>query len=554
MKKIGMNDPCPCGSGKKYKKCCWEKEYQEKRFFDDLNKLYAPIKYLNNELLKKSNIPYYVGATFNDAIQLTITSNALSLIKGVMQKNYRSITNALNVRNIIECLTLVMMESKGDISQDQKDLFIEQYKLIEYENYASDGGEKFECMLDLQDLTTRYEEAKVKFIQSGVKEKKLKRIANSRLPFLCKEYISFNELIDKYCPELLDGYIELSQMIHPASYSYKRNYEQYDALVFIVLHFLRNLYKDKDKGNILTYKEEEVLLYCGGLKFKENYSERLYDLQKEQWEELLSLSKDLKCLFGGNNYISDFIGELVLVIHDLNTDSQLGYTENVKLKFKVIAEMLACFNKVYFGFLETEEVNYYSEMLKKHELIKIYERCKETIPQELQEEIFKSYKNNFINSNLNEEQFFKEFNKPLGFLVNEAGVSPTYTALVKEYFELLYKDEIIRIEKPAVGKDVKLKDYFSLVYKESNNMSHGCGYLFFTNTGAWMDDINIIHFLDISILNILQRISIAFFAFGTDNEMNSKVADRLKKSIDNLDILFKEKIEILKIPRVSKFY
>ncbi len=552
--KIGMNEPCPCGSGKKYKKCCWEKEYQEKRFFDDLNKLYAPIKYLNNELLKKSNIPYYVGATFNDAIQLTITSNALSLIKGVMQKNYRSITNALNVRNIIECLTLVIMDTQGDITQDQKDLFIEQYKLIEYESYASDGGEKFECMLDLQDLTARYEEAKAKFIKSGVTEKKLKRVANSRLPFLCKEYISFNELIEKYCPDLIDGYIELSQMIHPVSYSYKRNYEQYDALVFIVLHFLRNLYKDRDRGNVLTFKEEEVLLYCGGLKFKENYSERLYDLQKAQWEELLSLSKDLKGLLGGNNYISDFIGELVLVMHDLNTDSQLGYTENVKLKFKVIAEMLACFNKVYFGFLKTEEVNYYGKMLKKHELIKIYERCKEIVPQDLKDEIYKSYIKNFINSNLSEDQFFKAFDKPLGFLIDECGVSPTYTALVKEFFEILYKDEIIHIEKYTEGRDVKLKDYFSLVYKESNNMSHGCGYLFFTNTGAWMDDINIIHFLDVSILNILQRISIAFFAFGIDNEMNSKVADRLKKSIDILDLLFKEKIEILKIPRVSKFY
>lgn len=552
--KIGMNTPCPCGSGKKYKKCCWEKEYKEIKFFNDLNNLYAPIKYLNNELLKKSNIPYYVGATFNDALQLTITSNALSLIKGVMQRNYRSITNALNIRNIIECLTLIMMDAKGDISQDKKDLFIEQYKLIEYESYASDGGEKFECMLDLQDLTARYEEAKAKFIQSGVTEKKLKRVANSRLPFLCKENISFNELIDKYCPELLDGYIELSQMIHPASYSYNRNYQQYDALVFIVLHFLRNLYKDKDKGNVLTFKEEEILLYCGGLKFKDNYSERLYDLQKAQWEELFLLSKELLDIFGGNNYISDFIDELVLVIHDLNTDSQLGYTENVKLKFKVIAEMLACFNKVYFGFLETEEVNYYGEMLKKHELIKIYERCKETVPQELKEEIFKSYKNNFINSNLNEEQFFKEFNKPLGFLVNEVGVSPTYTALVKEFFELLYKEEIIRIEKPTDGKDVKLKDYFSLIYKESNNMSHGCGYLFFTNTGAWMDDINIIHFLDISILNILYRISAAFIAYGDENEKNVKVANTLKKSIDKLDVLFKEKIEILKIPRVFKFY
>ncbi len=26
--KIGRNDPCPCGSGKKYKKCCWQKDQQ----------------------------------------------------------------------------------------------------------------------------------------------------------------------------------------------------------------------------------------------------------------------------------------------------------------------------------------------------------------------------------------------------------------------------------------------------------------------------------------------------------------------------------------------
>jgi hypothetical protein len=26
MEKVGRNDPCPCGSGKKYKKCCELKE------------------------------------------------------------------------------------------------------------------------------------------------------------------------------------------------------------------------------------------------------------------------------------------------------------------------------------------------------------------------------------------------------------------------------------------------------------------------------------------------------------------------------------------------
>ena len=28
--KVGPNDPCPCGSGKKYKKCCMLKENAEK--------------------------------------------------------------------------------------------------------------------------------------------------------------------------------------------------------------------------------------------------------------------------------------------------------------------------------------------------------------------------------------------------------------------------------------------------------------------------------------------------------------------------------------------
>lgn len=31
--KTGRNDPCPCGSGKKYKKCCMDKDKEEKKAF-----------------------------------------------------------------------------------------------------------------------------------------------------------------------------------------------------------------------------------------------------------------------------------------------------------------------------------------------------------------------------------------------------------------------------------------------------------------------------------------------------------------------------------------
>jgi len=29
--KVNRNDPCPCGSGKKYKKCCWSKDREPRK-------------------------------------------------------------------------------------------------------------------------------------------------------------------------------------------------------------------------------------------------------------------------------------------------------------------------------------------------------------------------------------------------------------------------------------------------------------------------------------------------------------------------------------------
>lgn len=31
VEKAGRNDPCPCGSGKKYKNCCWGKQHTKKK-------------------------------------------------------------------------------------------------------------------------------------------------------------------------------------------------------------------------------------------------------------------------------------------------------------------------------------------------------------------------------------------------------------------------------------------------------------------------------------------------------------------------------------------
>jgi hypothetical protein len=41
MHKVGRNDPCPCGSGKKYKKCCELKE-KHKKFHAEVLSSSAP--------------------------------------------------------------------------------------------------------------------------------------------------------------------------------------------------------------------------------------------------------------------------------------------------------------------------------------------------------------------------------------------------------------------------------------------------------------------------------------------------------------------------------
>lgn len=38
MSKVGRNDPCPCGSGKKFKKCCEQKSTLQRRSFSHIQK------------------------------------------------------------------------------------------------------------------------------------------------------------------------------------------------------------------------------------------------------------------------------------------------------------------------------------------------------------------------------------------------------------------------------------------------------------------------------------------------------------------------------------
>ena len=545
-----------------------------------LDRLYATLKSYNYELLEKSNAPFYIGANFYDAIDLAITSNALSLIKGKFQTNHYSITNALNLRNLIECFTLLSMDEKGDITDVQKELFVEQYKIIEYESYAKGDSDKYESLLDKKDLKFRYESGKAKFLEVLGDEKKLKKIVNSRLPFLCDEKLNFNILIKNYCPEYLDHYINLSRMVHPSSYHAFRNIELYNRVYWIIMRLVIDRYKDMTaKPDILTYSEEQIEIYKPQIQSKGNYSQRMYDIQKGQWQILKKIAEEFKKVDGEDCYVKDFINELTMVIHDVNTDSHLGYTENVKLKFKVIAEMFACFYRIYVPnedcceylctmqfwhdvikdkehcgkileelkvIVQQNEQN--KNMEKLREIIKEGEQSNFIISDEERDAVYQCYLKHYPSSKLTGSKFFKEFDKPLGFLVDGEGNTPNYVQIVDEYFEKLFGNASLP------DKEVKVKDFFKLVYKESNNMSHGCGYLFFTNIGAWMDEKPVIQFLDSSILYFLNYL---FLITAKDSLKHVEVANialLLRESSEEMRSLINTKTEILKKKSIEKKY
>lgn len=585
--KLGRNDPCRCGSGKKYKDCCYEKDnrkknyefYLQKRITEfekwyaefkaenkqlaEIDELYASIKAYNDVLLHKANFPDYIGANFTEAIDLAITSNALSLIRGIFQKNHYSITHALNLRNIIECFTLLFMDEKGDISDTQKQLFVEQYKLIEYESYAKDGGEKFKKLLDIEELQKRYNDGKEQFLKEVKTESKLKGILKSRLPFLCNEKLNYNKLIEDYWPKekdtpiFLQMYIFLSRMVHPSSYESLKDKKLYDSIFWVVIKLVVERYKDKHSKVIvssgkklppLPYYKEQAVVYGFWYREQDNYALKLLDILNEQCRILENISDEFERIYGKKNYIEHFLDEVSLVLHDINTDSQLGYTENVKIKFKVVAEMFACFYKVYC-IPTDDDVEYFYKMLSWHDVIKGKEQFGLEITDDEKEMVYNRYKKKYPLSNLSKDEFFKEYDKPLGFLVDGKGNEPNFTQLVDEYLEKQYKDNVI------ASNNIKFRDYYNIVYKESNNMSHGCGYLFFTNIGAWMDDMSVIIFLDNAITDFLFYVGIIFTAYAEEHENNKIISELLVNSRKEMLELAESKTKIItEIERVEKNY
>lgn len=544
----GRNDPCPCGSGKKYKKCCMNKMQDAESFILELNNLYALVKIINTQLITKSNKCDYSVADFTDAMDLAITSNALSLIKAIIQDNYRSITNLLNIRSIIEHYALLLMDESGDISDTQKELFNEQYKLIEYKSYKDNKLILTGTVIDPEQMEENYLSAKSVFIKHGFSESNVKAFLRTRVPFLCDKDFNFNSAIKKYCPDFEKAYIYLSRRIHPSTYYETVNTEYVQSIISVIVFMLTDRYTKQTVPSrmALPYFEESRLVY--GTQQLPSFSQFLFDIQKKQWEITMNIADFFAKKLKEDNYVSCFFREVSMVIHDINTDAQLDYCENTKLKFKAIAEMFACFDKTYFQ-KDPHQGHAAYLLMDIHEVLKDYEMYDKDVPADILEKAFARYKEVYPNSEVPIDDFLKSFKKSTGFLIDEKGKCTTLCKLVSDFIEALLSE----IKNTKRGEN--LIELYKLLYFESQNMSHGCGYLYFANQGAWSEDINVILFLDKSIQYVLGKFCMISAEYQFPFEENNDYLELFLTSLEEMTKLIDTKNESMqKVPRVGKTF
>ncbi len=507
----------------------------------ELDKLYASIKKVNNELLEKSSYAIYDTVDFSEAMQLILTSNALSVIKSVLQGNYQSKTCYFNLRNMMEAYSLLIMNDRGDISDINKKLFNKQYAIFEYMQYDIGDSDIFKGLNDFEDLVKRFNDAKQAFLDAGVSEEDFKALTLSRAPFLLDKKFNFNKIINKYISkEAGDMYSRLSIQIHPSSYAIKENEEFLRMAIALNLTLLKYLYQDVDVDRMLEYSVEQVVVYGFGHKSPKNYPKRLFEYQAQQHESLLKISSVFEKIYSQDSYPAQFFKDIAYILYDINTDSQLGYTENAKMKFKVMSEYFAVFDKVYFGVLKN--INYY-KLMRFHDRYE-YDRY---FDRPLEQEIFDKAYDVYVKEckgNASKEIFEKAFRRNLGYLITAKGESIGFNRLVREYYQSLRFNKI-------KGTSIPRWKLYCLTYKESQAMSHGGGYLFFANTGAWMDDINVVVALDLFILNLIEKMQLFFKVFKDEN--NRRVYKVLRDEYKTFQLYTKKKIEIFStVPRIRR--
>lgn len=515
------------------------KEEERKEKIKLYNQLYSKASKINNDLLSKSNLECgYQDVTFKEIMLFYMSSHALSFIKYLALSEQLAYSAILNARCLIEGAAIIIMHEKGDIDAEQEELFKKQYNLLEYKiykNYKQFDGK----VLHFEKLEKDYDDSYSSFkIALGNDEARTKKIVNSRIPFLCDESISFESLIRKYLSERhLDAYKIYSMLIHPHDYGnlYDSDLSNFNV---VVLEIIKDMFTDSTVDESETLSSDLAFVHDKGNKDISNILDSTVKQAKKINDLVSAFEKEFE-----RNFVSNSLRQIADIFIDITYDLLMGMSEQLKMKWKILIEMMATIDVVYFS--DIYNVNYNYDMLRYHTRFKFLENINEDASEPLKA-AFDIYTKQTKDS-IPIDEFRNKYRKMLGFMVKSNEQISTLKNLVFNYIDK-------RIGNQQANDNILLADILKVSYEESQILSHANGYLYFSNSAAWTEDINIYASFENLFINFLQKLKKVFELHKIVEETNKNdvLIDTIGSSITYIKSNAKKKLKSLMKSRVNK--
>lgn len=503
----------------------------EKRFDEEANLLFGQIYEYNYKLMKKSE-DYDLEGNYNfiDIFDFYITSHALSLIKNMYHGYWGSLGMLQSVRCIFEGLSIKRMFQGGDISEENTDLLQVQEFLIEY-RYYSKFTDILGLILDPEKLAKDYEEACEVYrskLNAKYTTKEIKDIIKSNIPFLCNPKISHRSLIQKYLGEEYGTIYGLcSQVIHPSE---NDSYQKSEYLDFVMLTYelIANEYSRLPIAK--TTLRSHTLM-----SMSSDISKELYQIIGTEAKIIEGIAKVFSQFFD-NNYVSNTLRTISLLEQEMMFDRLTGFSEQVKVKWKLMLELLSVFHYEYViqGLCEER----YSLLLE-HQSIQALRNCNKHYDLTHAYEIYRQ----LYPQGCEKEKFEKAIIQLTGYTIDENGTVMTLTNMV---------DQFIRKFSPGDERNI-FEQGMKIDYVESQIMSHANGYMWFANSGAWMDTNNIFQASDASLLFVLNEVQMVFEVHRTTEETTKfkPIINALRNGQKRIIDLMKRKLSLMQIPGIK---
>ena len=408
-------------------------------------------KRLNAAILKKYDKNKKVS--FEEAYIFHLTSNLMSYTISKIENKGFNLYQCFNIRCIIESLVILKMNSKGCFSEGEKELLEASAYVKEYQIYN-----KFNAydkkIFDLDEMKYNNRFFSEKFKDNDIKFDKFQPI-----PWL-KENHNYEELINTHLGQLLKCYKSFSTIIHPSVFSIR--YE-----------FIKKVDVNDFESFIYSYIDDLYSKYHYKMKDEYSYDNmyKLYISDGTIREPILSQFKKIKKEYINiNPKINNEIIELFDYFESMYYDYALGMTEIIKGNFKSTIEQRA-----------------FEKIVNKYDLLGIYNKFELSLVEELDVTELKkellTYSKNIKFKNL--------FNYSYSKMVND---------YIDKYIKTEYNNSLMLKSEEEFGQNFTT-DYFKILYEEGELLSHGNGYLLYSNNGAFQETANVLIYVLSLIIN-----------------------------------------------------